>query len=71
VLASSTVGRGFEFRLDQTKDYRIGIGFLSAKPAVYKRDWLGQNQYNVSEWCHMLTQGLFVIAVNKHYKNTC
>jgi hypothetical protein len=35
------------------------------------RDWLGQNEYNESEWSHMLAHGMFVIAVDKHYVNPC
>ena len=71
MLASSVVGRGFESRLGQTKDYKIDICFFSAKSAVYTRDWLGQNEYNVSKWSHMLAHGMFVIAVDKHYVNPC
>ena len=56
VLTSSAVYRGFEPRLGQTKDYKIGICCFSAKHAALKRkskDWLARNQSNVSwvEWC--------------------
>jgi len=40
----------------QTKDYEIGICFLSAKHAELMRkctDWLARNHNNVSEWSHM------------------
>ena len=40
VLASSAVDRGFEYRSDQTKDYKIDQG----------KDLLDRNQNNVSEW---------------------
>jgi hypothetical protein len=51
VLASSVVDRGFEALLDQTKDYKIGICYLSAKHAALRRknkNWLARNQDNVS-----------------------
>ena len=47
VLPSSAVDRGFEPRSDQTKDYKIGICFFSAKHAglrktsKFKTGWLG------------------------------
>ena len=37
VLSSSAVDRGFEPRSGQTKDYRIGICFFSAKHAALRR----------------------------------
>ena len=58
VLATSTVDRGFEPRSGQTKDYTIGICRFSAKHAALGRkskDWLAQNQNNVSEWSDMST----------------
>ena len=61
VLASSVVDRGFEPRLGQTKDYQIGICCFSAKHAALRRkskDWLAQNQNNVSEWSDMSLRGL-------------
>jgi hypothetical protein len=61
VLASSAVDRGFEPRSSQTKDYKIGICFLSAKHTALRRkskDWLARNQNNVSEWSVMSTRGL-------------
>jgi hypothetical protein len=36
VLASSAVGRGFNPKLGQTKDYEIGICCFSAKHAALK-----------------------------------
>jgi hypothetical protein len=56
VLASSAVDDGFEPRSGQTKDYKIGICFFSAKDTALRRkskDWLAQNQNNVSEWSDM------------------
>jgi hypothetical protein len=40
---------------------RLGIFFFSAKPAALKskrKDWLAQNQDNVSKWSNMSTRGL-------------
>jgi len=56
VVASSVVDHGFESRSDQSKDYIIGICCFSTKHAAIKRkskDWLSQNQDNVSEWGYM------------------
>jgi hypothetical protein len=53
MLASSAVDRGFEPRLGRTKDNKIGICCFSAKHAALRsksKDWLAQNQNNVSEW---------------------
>ena len=61
VLASSAVDSGFEPRSGQTKDYKIGICCFSARHAALRRkskDWLAQNQYNVSEWSDISTRGL-------------
>jgi hypothetical protein len=61
VLASSVVDRGFEPWSGQTKDYNIGICCFSAKHAALRRkskDWLAQNQDNVSEWSEMSIHGL-------------
>ena len=58
VPASSVVDRGFEPWSGQTKDYKIGICCFSAKHAALRRkskDWLTQNQNNVSEWNDMST----------------
>ena len=52
VLVSSAVDHGFEPRSDQTKDYKIGICCFSAKHTALRKkskDWLAQNQDNVSE----------------------
>ena len=56
VLASSAIDRGFEPRSSQTKNYKIGICCFSAKHVALRRknkDWLAQNQDNVSEWGDM------------------
>jgi hypothetical protein len=61
MFASSVEDRGFESRSGQTKDYKIGICCFSAKHAVLRRkskDWLAQNQNNVSEWSDMSTRRL-------------
>jgi hypothetical protein len=53
VLTSSVVDSGFEPRSGQTKDYKIGICCFSGKHTVLRRkskDWLAQNQDNVSKW---------------------
>jgi hypothetical protein len=45
----------------QTKDYKIGICFFSAKHAALRRknkDCLAQNQDNVSEWANKSIRGL-------------
>jgi len=42
--------------LGQTKDYKNGICYFSAKHAAWRgksKDWLVRNQDNVSEWCDM------------------
>jgi hypothetical protein len=53
VLVSSAVDRGFESRSGQTKDYAIGICYLSSKHAALRgksQYGLVRNQDNVSEW---------------------
>ena len=69
ILSKSVVDRGFEPRLGQTKDFKIGICCLSAKHAVLRRkskDQLARNQNNVSEWGDMSIHGLlFVWASTK------
>ena len=60
VLALSAVDRGFEPRSGQTKDYRIGICCFSAKHTALRRkskDWIAQNQNNVSEWSNTSIRG--------------
>ena len=50
VLASSMINHGFELRLVQTKDYKIGICCSFAKHVVLmsrNKDWLARNQVNV------------------------
>jgi len=52
VFVSSAVDRGFEPRCGKTKDYKICICCFSVKHAALRRkskDWLAQNQNNVSE----------------------
>ena len=59
MIASNVVDRGFELRSGQTKNYKIGISYFSAKHAALRRktkDWLALN--NVSEWSDIPTCGL-------------
>ena len=61
VLASSAVDCGFESRLRQTKDYKIGISCFSGKHAAFRRkskDWLTRHRDNVSLWGEMSIHGL-------------
>ena len=61
VLASSAVDREFEPRFGQTKHYKIGICYFTAKRAALRRkskDWLARNQNNVPGWSDMSTRGL-------------
>jgi hypothetical protein len=61
VLASSAVDHGFEPRLGQTKNPKIGMCCFSAKQAALRSkstDWLARNQNNVSEWSDMSTHRL-------------
>jgi hypothetical protein len=56
VLPSSAVDCWFEPRSGKTKDYKIGICYISAKHAALRRkskDWLTWNQENVSDWSDM------------------
>ena len=59
VLTSNAVDRGFKPRSGQAKDYEIGICCFSAKHAAFRRkgkDWLAQNQNNMSEWSDISTR---------------
>ena len=61
VLASSAIYRGFESRSGQTKVYEIGICCFSTKKVAVRsknKDWLAQNQENVSVWGDMSIYGL-------------
>ena len=56
VLASSAVDRGIEPWSGHTKYYKIDICCFSVKHAALRRkskDWLAQNQDNVSKWSDM------------------
>jgi hypothetical protein len=60
---SRVVDHGFEPRLGQTKDYKIGICRFSTKHTALRRkskDWLAwyHNQDNVSEWGDMTSSSL-------------
>jgi hypothetical protein len=60
VFVSSAVGRGFESRSGQTKDYKIGMCCFSAKHVAIRsksKDWLARNQNNVSKWSDMSIRG--------------
>jgi hypothetical protein len=52
-VCSCVVDRGFEPQAGQTKDYKIGICCFSAALRRKSKDWLAQNQDNVSEWGNM------------------
>jgi hypothetical protein len=57
-LALNVVDCGFETQLGQTKDYKIGICWFSAKHTALRtksKDCLAQNQDNVSKWDDMST----------------
>jgi hypothetical protein len=61
VLASNAVDWVFDHRSGQTKDYEIGICCFSTKHVALRRkskDWLAQNQDNVSQRGDMSTRGL-------------
>ena len=61
MLASSVVDHRFEPRSSQTKDFKIGICCFPTKHAALRsksKDWLAQNQNNVSEWSDMSTHRL-------------
>ena len=58
MLASSAVDHGFESWSCQTKEYKIDICCFSSKHTALRRkskDWLAQNQDNVSEWTTSLS----------------
>jgi hypothetical protein len=74
VLTSSEIDREFEPLSGQTKDYKIGICFFSAKHAILRRkskDWLARNQNNVSEWSNMSTGGLLLNHLAKGNVSFC
>ena len=55
ILFRSSLMR-FEPQSSQTKDYKIGICCFSAKHAALRgksKDWMAENQDNVSEWDDM------------------
>ena len=57
----SVVDRGFDPRSGQTKDYTIDICCFSTKHSALRKkskDWLAQNQDNVSEWGDMSIHGM-------------
>ena len=61
VLASSVVDHVFVPSSVQTEDYKIGFCCFYAKHAGLRKkskDWLAQNQDNVSRWGDMSTHGL-------------
>jgi hypothetical protein len=53
VLASSAIDRGFEPRLGQTKDYKIGICCFSAKHAALRR----KNKENPTQRVDLVQNG--------------
>ena len=61
VLASSAVDCRFQPRLNQIKDYKIGICCFSAKRSALRKkskDWLAWHQDNVLKWGDMSTRRL-------------
>ena len=71
VLASSAADRGFDTRLVQNKECKIGICYFSAKHASLRRkskDLLAYNQDNVFEWGDISINSL-LFQWAKHYKN--
>jgi hypothetical protein len=70
MLTLSVVDCELEPWSGQTKDYKTGICSFSAKHAAIRRkgkDWLAQNQNNVSKLSDMSTCRL--VLVSYHYKN--
>ena len=74
MLASSAVDRGFEPQSVQTRDYNLGICCFSSKNTALRRkgkNWLAQNEDNVSEWgdmsiCGLLFQWASTIKIQLH-----
>ena len=67
LLALSAEDRWIKPWSGQTKDYKIGICCFSTKHAALRRkskDWLAQNQNNMSEWCDMSSRGLMFHSVS-------
>ena len=61
VLTSSVVDRGFEPRLSQIKENKIGICCFSTKHAALRNkstSWLDRDQNNVSVWSDISTSRL-------------
>jgi hypothetical protein len=61
VLASSVIECGFEPRLGQTKPKQIDIGCFSTRQAALRsknKDWMTQNQDDVSKWSDLSTRRL-------------
>ena len=56
VFTSSVINRELKSRSGQTMDYNIGVCCVSANHAALRsknKNWLAQNQDNVSEWSDM------------------
>ena len=63
---NAVVDRGCKPWSFQTEDYKIGICYFSAKHAALMiKDWLAQNQNNVSELSDMSTHEL-LFSVSLH-----
>jgi hypothetical protein len=61
VLTWSAVDCGFEPWSGQTKDYKIYICSSFSRHTAFRsksKDWLAQNQDDVSEWSDMSIHGL-------------
>jgi hypothetical protein len=72
---SSTVDRGFISQFGQTKDYKIGICYFSAKHAaliirsIKSKDWFVRNQNNVSEWSDRSNHKLVLVSWSSTVQN--
>ena len=68
ILASGAVDCWFKLWVGLTKDYKIGLCLCSAKHTVLNskgKDWLAQNQNNMSELSEMSTRGLVSVSTMK------
>ena len=66
MLTSSAVDYGFYPHSGQTKDYVVGICCFSAKHtalSTMSKDWLSQNQDNVSD-CSAISTNMAVVSMS-------
>jgi hypothetical protein len=67
LLSLRAVDRGFKPWSGQTKDYKIGMCFFSAKHTALRsksKDWLAWNRNHVSEWSSMSIRSLLFQSAN-------